>query len=58
MRSCAIKLSVFLEPYDYHVSMCHDGYSAIENILTKQPDVVILDLMLPKIDGFEVGRKT
>ena len=47
----------FLEQYDYQISMCHDGYSAIENVLKEQPDIVILDLMLPKIDGFEVGRK-
>ena len=33
---------------------CNDGQSAIDNIVNLQPDVVILDLILPKVDGFAV----
>ena len=33
---------------------CNDGESAIDNIVNLQPDVVILDLILPKVDGFAV----
>ena len=47
----------FLEPYRYQVIMCHDGALAVDDILKIQPDIVILDLILPKVDGFEVGRK-
>lgn len=47
----------FLEQYDYHVVVYHEASSAINEIIKNQPDMVILDLMLPKIDGFEVGRK-
>jgi len=47
----------FLEQYNYQVVVHHEGNSAVEEIIKNQPDMVILDLMLPKIDGFEVGRK-
>ncbi|MDO6447018.1 response regulator transcription factor [Colwellia sp. 1_MG-2023] len=47
----------FLEPYRYQVIMCHDGSLAVDEILKRQPDIVILDLILPKVDGFDVGRK-
>jgi two-component system response regulator MprA len=41
----------------YHVSTAMDGESALALIRTKLPDLVILDLMLPGIDGFEVCRR-
>ncbi len=37
--------------------MCHDGSLVVDEILKRQPDIVILDLILPKVDGFEVGCK-
>ena len=33
---------------------CHDGLSALQVFQEQQPDVVILDLMLPRLDGLEV----
>lgn len=37
--------------------MCHDGESGLDNALTGIYDVVILDVMLPKMDGFSVLRQ-
>jgi DNA-binding response OmpR family regulator len=34
-----------------------DGYSALRHLETHTPDMVILDLMLPEVDGFEVLRQ-
>ncbi|MEO8462038.1 MAG: response regulator transcription factor [Chloroflexota bacterium] len=39
------------------VAVAHDGPSAVELVRERRPDVVILDVMLPGIDGFEVLRQ-
>jgi len=42
----------------YHkIIKCSDGYSAIRMCQTNQPDIIILDVMLPDIDGYEVCRQ-
>ena len=46
-----------LEKEGYETIEAYDGEQALEFALTKNPDVVLLDVMLPKMDGFEVCRK-
>lgn len=41
----------------YHVSTALDGEAALLVARTKSPDLIILDLMLPKMDGLEVCRR-
>ncbi|MBL1230110.1 response regulator transcription factor [Enterococcus sp. BWB1-3] len=41
----------------YEVSTAYDGEEALEKVKEEEPDLVILDLMLPKIDGLEVARE-
>lgn len=43
------------EGFECHIS--HDGLSALEKISTLQPDLIILDLMLPQLDGLEVCNR-
>ncbi len=43
-----------LDAVGYQVHVVEDGEQALEYIKTRRPDLVLLDLMLPKIDGFEV----
>jgi len=38
----------------YQVCLCHDGKTALTKLLTFQPDIVVLDLMLPEIDGLTI----
>lgn len=44
-------LKVNLEPEGYEVITASDGETALELVASKQPDLVILDVMMPKLDG-------
>ncbi len=46
-----------LETQGFEVIMAYDGPQALEKIEAAQPDLVILDVMLPTLDGFEVCRR-
>jgi len=46
-----------LEAEDYMVIEAYDGYEAIKKSKTHMPELMILDLMLPGMDGIEVCSK-
>ncbi len=56
-RSHADVLKYNLEQAGYEVTVAHDGMDGLRRAQLKVPDVVILDLMLPEIDGIEVCRR-
>ena len=56
-RSHADVLRYNLEQAGYEVTIAHDGMDGLRRAQLKVPDVVILDLMLPEIDGIEVCRR-
>jgi len=41
----------------YHTSEAYDGEQALQQVEEYQPDVILLDIMMPKIDGYEVCRR-
>jgi DNA-binding response OmpR family regulator len=41
----------------FRVAVVHDGAAALAALETEAPDLVVLDLMLPKVDGLEVCRR-
>ena len=47
-------LSYVMKNAGFDVSSAADGEEALEKITATRPDLVILDVMLPKLDGFEV----
>lgn len=47
----------YLENNGYHLAVEYRGDSAVRRILKDKPDLVILDLMLPGLDGLEVCRR-
>lgn len=49
--------SILLTSRGYAVTGVVDGKSALESISADPPDLVLLDVMLPGIDGFEVCRR-
>ncbi|MEW6557844.1 MAG: response regulator [Elusimicrobiota bacterium] len=50
-------LAFWLTKQDYEISTAEDGLSALEKIKTDKPDLILLDVMLPQMDGFEVCKK-
>lgn len=46
-----------LEKEGYEVIVAYDGEEALEKVEDDSPDLIILDLMLPKIDGLEVAKR-
>ena len=55
-RMLAETISFNLEKEGFTVVVAHDGETALARAREHQPDLVILDLMLPKISGWEVCR--
>ena len=47
-------LAVFLEKHQYTVDAVHDGSAALDYAGTGDYDAVILDIMMPKLDGLQV----
>ena len=47
----------YLSGYEFAVELCTRGDTALESFRTVQPDVVVLDLMLPGLDGMVVCRQ-
>jgi twitching motility two-component system response regulator PilG len=49
--------SILLTSKGYDVKGVADGRAALETVVSMMPDLVLLDIMLPEIDGFEVCRQ-
>ncbi len=50
-------LKLYLENDGYTVFTANDGEAAVEQFQNKTPDLVLLDIMLPKMDGWQVCRE-
>lgn len=48
---------MYLEQDGYDTTSANDGATALDQILNDEPALVVLDLMLPEIDGWEVCRR-
>ncbi len=53
----AESMAILLRLYGHEVRLAHDGLAALEIALTFFPDVIFLDLNLPKMDGYEVAKR-
>ena len=56
-ESSALTLSWAMEMYGYEVRTCYDGHSAVEVAHDFHPEVVLLDIGMPMMDGYEVCRQ-
>jgi DNA-binding response OmpR family regulator len=49
-------LQARLEQENYECLAAHDGYHGLELARKERPDLIILDIMLPAIDGYKIAR--
>jgi CheY-like chemotaxis protein len=56
-RSNANSLGVLLRALGQDVAMAYDGPAALELVRRRRPDLVLLDIGLPGMDGYEVARR-
>lgn len=49
-------IKTYLERHRYQVLTADNGRSALELVHQRQPDLIVLDLMLPRVDGLDVCR--
>ena len=50
-------LSALLQPQGYQLRYAANGFDALEQASRYAPDLILLDIMMPKMDGFEVCRR-
>jgi two-component system response regulator MprA len=50
----AVRRALMLEGYD--VALAEDGVDALKSVADAEPDAIVLDLMMPRLDGVEVCR--
>jgi CheY-like chemotaxis protein len=50
-------LEAYLSDVDCDIALAADGMETLKQVNTFQPDLILLDVMMPKLSGFEVCRK-
>lgn len=50
-------LRLYLTKEGFETIIVNDGITAVETALSQKPDLILLDIMLPKLDGWQVCRK-
>ncbi|MGL5874099.1 MAG: ATP-binding response regulator [Xenococcaceae cyanobacterium] len=50
-------IQLALEQEGYQVQLANDGYSALDLIKNSPPDLILLDIMMPGLSGYEVTKK-
>jgi two-component system alkaline phosphatase synthesis response regulator PhoP/two-component system response regulator VicR len=53
-RAIVRLVQVNLERQGYEVVTAYDGKEALEKVASERPDLIVLDVMMPYMDGFEV----
>ncbi len=56
-KDAALSLAILLQMVGYEVVMAHDGVEAVERATAFRPDVALLDIGLPKLNGYEVAER-
>lgn len=56
-RAIAQLTAIWLRAAGYEVMVAYDGRSALAAAAARRPDLVLLDIRMPDIDGFEVNRQ-
>ena len=52
-REFAFAAQEFLQGRGYRVSVAHDGMEALDLVAQEVPDLIIMDVMMPRLDGWQ-----
>jgi DNA-binding response OmpR family regulator len=55
--SIIVPLQFLMQQNGYETAVAFSGEEAMETIVAKNPDLILLDIMLPVVDGFEVCQR-
>jgi PAS domain S-box-containing protein len=56
-RDAAESLAIILRLEGHEVELAHDGAAALQAFSARRPDVALLDIGMPRADGYEVARR-
>jgi CheY-like chemotaxis protein len=56
-RDAAETLAIILRLEGHDVELAHDGAAALQSFAARRPDVALLDIGMPRADGYEVARR-
>jgi len=56
-QNIVVSLEFLMKREGFDVAVATDGEAALQSMTTQTPDLVLLDIMLPKKDGFEVCQQ-
>src|SRR5947199_6139643 len=55
-QNCEL-LDAYLADEGYHIEMVYDGQQTLDAVARSQPDLILLDIMMPKVSGYEVCQR-
>jgi two-component system, OmpR family, alkaline phosphatase synthesis response regulator PhoP len=55
-QNCEL-LEAYLSEEDYEIAMARDGRETLEKVRSWHPDLILLDIMMPKLSGYEVCQE-
>jgi CheY-like chemotaxis protein len=55
-QNCEL-LDAYLAHEDYETAMAYDGRQTLERVASWEPDLILLDIMMPKLSGYEVCKQ-
>ena len=55
-QNCEL-LEAYLAAENYEIDMASDGQNTLDKVASNQPDLILLDIMMPKLSGYEVCQQ-
>ncbi|MHB0971179.1 MAG: response regulator [Thermoanaerobaculia bacterium] len=48
---------MILQKFSYELITAHDGAEAVDKAIAEKPDLILMDVVMPRMDGFEACRR-